>query len=82
VGRDRGRRLLDRLQHLNVRTYLVDDLLVKVDRMAMAHGLEVRSPFLDTALAEFALRLPPRSRIRRANLKWALKDVVRDLLPP
>jgi asparagine synthase (glutamine-hydrolysing) len=47
----------------------------------MAHGLEVRSPFLDTALAEFALRLPPRSRIRRANLKWALKDVVRDLLP-
>jgi asparagine synthase (glutamine-hydrolysing) len=76
-----GAGLLDRLQHLNVRTYLVDDLLVKVDRMAMAHGLEVRSPFLDTALAEFALRLPPRSRIRRANLKWALKDVVRDLLP-
>jgi asparagine synthase (glutamine-hydrolysing) len=76
-----GAGLLDRLQHLNVHTYLVDDLLVKVDRMTMAHGLEVRSPFLDTALAEFALRLPVRSRIRRANLKWALKDVARDLLP-
>lgn len=76
-----GAGLLDRLQHLNLHTYLVDDLLVKADRMSMAHGLEVRSPFLDTALAEFALRLPPRSRIRRGNLKWALKDVARDLLP-
>jgi len=76
-----GAGLLDRLQHLNLRTYLVDDLLVKADRSSMAHGLEVRSPFLDTALAEFALRLPPRSRVRRGSLKWALKDVARDLLP-
>jgi asparagine synthase (glutamine-hydrolysing) len=71
----------DRLLHLNLQTYLLDDLLVKADRMAMAHGLEVRSPFLDTELAEFVLRLPPRSKIRGATLKWALKDVVRDLLP-
>ena len=76
-----GAHPLDRLLHLNLRTYLLDDLLVKVDRMAMAHGLEVRSPFLDTALAEFVLRLPPRSKIRGTTLKWALKDVVRDLLP-
>jgi asparagine synthase (glutamine-hydrolysing) len=76
-----GAGVLDRLQHVNLATYLVDDLLVKADRMAMAHGLEVRSPLLDTALAEFALRLPPRSRIRRSHLKWALKDAVRDLLP-
>ena len=38
--------------------YLVNDILVKSDRMSMAHGLEVRSPFLDADLAEFALRLP------------------------
>jgi asparagine synthase (glutamine-hydrolysing) len=76
-----GADVLDRLQHLNLRTYLVDDLLVKVDRTTMAHGLEVRSPFLDTALAEFALRLPLRSRVRGGTLKWALKDVARDLLP-
>jgi asparagine synthase (glutamine-hydrolysing) len=76
-----GAHPLDRLLHLNLQTYLLDDLLVKADRMAMAHGLEVRSPFLDTELAEFVLRLPPRSKIRGATLKWALKDVVRDLLP-
>jgi asparagine synthase (glutamine-hydrolysing) len=76
-----GAGVLDRLQHLNLHTYLLDDLLVKTDRSTMAHGLEVRSPFLDTALAEFALRLPPRSRVRRGHLKWALKDVARDLLP-
>ena len=40
-----GARPLDRLLNLNLRTYLVDDLLVKVDRCSMAHGFEVRSPF-------------------------------------
>ena len=52
-----GARTLDRLLALNLETYLLDDLLVKIDRTSMAHGLEVRSPFLDTALVEFALRL-------------------------
>jgi asparagine synthase (glutamine-hydrolysing) len=72
---------LDRLLALNLRTYLLDDLLPKVDRMAMAHGLEVRSPFLDTALAEFVLRLPPRFKVRGLTLKRMLKSVARDLLP-
>ena len=45
-----GAHPLDRLLDLNLRTYLLDDLLVKADRMSMAHGLEVRSPFLDTEL--------------------------------
>jgi asparagine synthase (glutamine-hydrolysing) len=73
---------LDRLLDLNVRTYLLDDLLPKVDRMAMAHGLEVRSPFLDTELAEFALRLPARTKVSGLSLKRVLKAAVRDLLPP
>ena len=47
-----GARTLDRLLDLNLRTYLLDDLLVKADRMSMAHGLEVRSPFLDTELVD------------------------------
>ena len=59
-----GARPLDRLLNLNLRTYLVDDLLVKVDRMSMAHGLEVRSPFLDTELVELALRLAPGTKVR------------------
>jgi asparagine synthase (glutamine-hydrolysing) len=52
-----GADALDRLLALNMKTYLVDDLLQKADRMSMAHGLEVRSPFLDHHLIDFALRL-------------------------
>jgi asparagine synthase (glutamine-hydrolysing) len=77
-----GAHLLDRLVNFNVRSYLVDDLLPKADRMSMAHGLEVRSPFLDHELAEFVLRLPPSSRVRGMNLKRVLKAAVDDLLPP
>jgi asparagine synthase (glutamine-hydrolysing) len=79
----RGAHPLDRLLDLNLRTYLLDDLLPKVDRMAMAHGLEVRSPFLDRELAEFAFRLPAaaRIRVRDMSLKRILKAAVADLLP-
>jgi asparagine synthase (glutamine-hydrolysing) len=73
--------LLDRLLDLNLRTYLVDDLLPKVDRMGMAHALEVRSPFLDHELVELALRLPRRARVHGWSRKRALKAAVRDLLP-
>jgi len=72
---------LDRLLDLNLRTYLPDDLLVKVDRMSMAHGLEVRSPFLDTELVELALRLAPSTKARGTTLKRVLRDAVSDLLP-
>lgn len=74
-------RPLDRLLNLNLRTYLVDDLLVKTDRMSMAHGLEVRSPFLDTELLELALRLVPSTKVRALELKRVLRDAVSDLLP-
>lgn len=76
-----GATVLDRLLALNVRTYLLDDLLPKVDRMSMAHGLEVRSPFLDADLAEFALRLRPEHKARGRSLKHVLKLAVSDLLP-
>jgi asparagine synthase (glutamine-hydrolysing) len=77
-----GAHPLDRLLDLNLRTYLLDDLLPKVDRMSMAHGLEVRCPFLDRDLAELAFRLPPSTRVRRLSLKRVLKAAVADLLPP
>src|SRR5437588_866810 len=76
-----GARPLDRLLDLNLRTYLLDDLLVKADRMSMAHGLEVRSPFLDIDLLEFAAALPPSMKARGLSLKRVLKAAVRDLLP-
>jgi asparagine synthase (glutamine-hydrolysing) len=77
-----GGALLDRLLRVNIETYLVDDLLVKADRMSMAHGLEVRSPFLDTDLLNLAMRLPPATKVRGMSLKRVLKAAVEDLLPP
>ena len=76
-----GAPMLERLLAVNAQTYLVDDLLPKADRMAMAHGLEVRSPLLDTELAELAFRLPSAHKVRGMSLKRVLKSAVRDLVP-
>ena len=80
--RTEGAKTLDRLLAINIDTYLLDDLMVKMDRTSMAHALEVRSPFLDTALVEFAMRLPPSLKARGLSLKRVLKAAVEDLLPP
>lgn len=72
---------LARTLALNFETYLLDDLLVKADRASMAHGLELRSPFLDTALMEFAASLPDGLRIRGGTLKYILKKSFADILP-
>jgi asparagine synthase (glutamine-hydrolysing) len=73
---------LARLLYLNYRTYLPEDLLVKMDRMTMAHGLEARSPFLDTALTEFAGSLPDSLKLRRFTTKRVLREAFRHLVPP
>lgn len=65
----------------NFSTYLLDDLLVKVDRATMQWGLEARSPFLDTALMELAFRLPSASLVRGTTLKAVLRDAYKDQLP-
>ncbi len=82
LGRSRGKSPLSRLLQLNFDTYLLDDLLVKSDRTSMACGLELRSPFLDTQLMEFAARLPDSYRVRRGRSKWILAQAFGDLLPP
>jgi asparagine synthase (glutamine-hydrolysing) len=76
-----GASVLDRLLLLNLQTYLLDDLLPKVDRMAMAHGLEVRSPFLDHRLVDFSFRLAPSLKVRGFSLKRVLRMAIADLLP-
>jgi asparagine synthase (glutamine-hydrolysing) len=76
-----GHDLLSRLLDLNMRTYLPDDLLVKADRMSMAHGLEVRSPLLDARLIELAQRLPPHLKLRGLARKRVFAAAVQDLLP-
>lgn len=73
---------LARLLQLNFETYLLDDLQVKMDRMSMAHGLEARSPFLDTALVEFGASLPDRLRMRLGKGKLLLRRAMQEILPP
>jgi asparagine synthase (glutamine-hydrolysing) len=72
---------LARLLYLNYRTYLPEDLLVKMDRMTMAHGLEARSPFLDTALTEFAGALPDSLKLRGLTTKHVLRESFRGVVP-
>ena len=61
--------------------YLPDNLLYKVDRMSMAHSLEVRPPLLDHRIVEFAARLPERLSMRGSNQKAILKRVMTGKLP-
>ena len=68
-------------QLLDFETYLPGDLLTKVDRCTMAHGVESRAPFLQAALVEHALSLPESDRLRGATGKWALRRVAEDMLP-
>jgi asparagine synthase (glutamine-hydrolysing) len=76
-----GDSVLSRVLEHNFRTYLPFDLLVKADRTSMAHGLELRSPFLDLALMEYAFALPPAYVRRGPETKRVLKYAFRDLLP-
>ncbi len=62
--------------------FLPDDILTKVDRISMAHAVEVRPPFLDHRIAEFAASLPTHLRIRGRRQKVILKDLMRGKLPP
>jgi asparagine synthase (glutamine-hydrolysing) len=75
------RDIVSRLTEIDIRSYLLDDILVKVDRMSMAHSLEVRSPLLDHRLVEFAASLPSRFKLRRAHGKALLRDVLLPQLP-
>jgi asparagine synthase (glutamine-hydrolysing) len=72
---------LARLQDVDLGVYLVDDLLVKTDRASMAHSLEVRVPYLDQIVAELALALPTRLKVRGLAKKRLLRKAVAPLLP-
>ena len=72
---------LDQQQYFDIKRYLADDILFKVDRMSMAVSLETRSPFLDYTLVEFAARLPARLRLHGLSTKYLLKRAMKDILP-
>ena len=64
---------LQRAQAADIATWLPNDLLLKLDRMLMAHGLEGRTPFLDREVAAFAFNLPDRMKVRGRHGKWLLR---------
>jgi asparagine synthase (glutamine-hydrolysing) len=72
---------LNRYLAFDQRYYLADDILQKVDRMSMAHSLEVRPPFLDHRLVEFAARLPEHMKINGRQHKVVLKRLMQNKLP-
>ena len=72
---------IDATLDVDVRHYLLDDLLVKVDIATMAHGLEARSPFLDHEVMEFAASLPSHLKLRGRHKKIVLKRAAESLLP-
>jgi asparagine synthase (glutamine-hydrolysing) len=76
-----GAEELARLQDVDLGVYLVDDLLVKTDRASMAHSLEARVPYLDMVVAELALGLPTRMKVRGLAKKRLLRRAVAPLLP-
>jgi asparagine synthase (glutamine-hydrolysing) len=70
-----------RMMFTDIQTYLAEDILTKVDRMSMAHALEVRSPFLDHRMVEFACRLPLSFKIKGETTKLILRDVAQEWVP-
>ncbi|MCB0104395.1 MAG: asparagine synthase (glutamine-hydrolyzing), partial [Caldilineaceae bacterium] len=78
----RGYPLVTRQQQLDYDLYLPDDILVKMDRAAMAHSIEVRSPWLDYRLVEWAAQLPRSTLLDTTQGKLPLRALGRTLLPP
>ena len=71
----------DQLLYTYYRTYLLDDILVKVDRASMYNALEVRAPFMDTRVVEFLSALPASYKMKGFSGKYILKELMKDKLP-
>jgi asparagine synthase (glutamine-hydrolysing) len=71
----------EKLLYTYYRTYLLDDILFKVDRASMYTSLEVRAPFLDYHLVEFLSGLPKKYKLQGFNGKYVLKELMRDKIP-
>src|ERR1700736_3827903 len=67
---------LSRIQYVDIKTYLSDDILAKVDRSSMAVSLEVRAPLLDHKLMELAASIPSSLKLRTSNGKYILKKTM------
>jgi asparagine synthase (glutamine-hydrolysing) len=73
--------LLNQMLYIDTKTYLPDDLLVKADKMTMANSLELRVPFLDHKVLEFAAKLPVKFKVNKFETKCVLKQAFKDRVP-
>ena len=73
---------IERMQYLDTKLYLAEDILTKVDRTSMAVSLEVRAPFLDKRVVEYAAALPFNYKLRGRTSKYILKRAVAPFVPP
>ena len=69
------------MQFIDINTWLPGDVLVKADRMSMAHGLEVRVPFLDREVMAVATRLARAEKTAATTTKFALREAIGTILP-
>jgi asparagine synthase (glutamine-hydrolysing) len=76
-----GPTYLDDLLHIDLQTWLPDDVLLKADKMTMAHALEGRVPFLDHKFAEFCASMPASLKIKGWREKHILREAMRGLVP-
>lgn len=74
--------IVERAMATDIRTYLPDDILHKVDRASMAYSLEARVPLLDHRIVEFAARLPLEFKVRGKTTKLPLRRILYELVPP
>jgi asparagine synthase (glutamine-hydrolysing) len=72
---------LSALQYLDIKNYLPNDIMTKVDRMSMAHSIEAREPLLDHRLVEFAATIPPELKLKGATTKYIFKKAMEGILP-
>jgi len=72
---------IEKMMYTDFKTYMVDDILCKVDRAAMFHSLETRVPFLDKDVIEYAYSIPEKFKIKGSNSKIILKDLISNYLP-
>jgi asparagine synthase (glutamine-hydrolysing) len=81
LGAYRADDAVNRELYADLRVYLADDIMVKVDRMSMATSLETRAPFLDTDVMELAFSMPGHLKVRGTERKIVLKEALRGVLP-
>jgi len=74
--------LIERMQNLDTQLYMAEGILTKVDRASMAVSLEVRAPYLDPRVAEFAAALPSHYKLHGYTSKYILKRAAKGLVPP